>query len=149
MLKSTKVLKRESFIPNIYRRNSISLFQWLFIEWNCIKTEKQEVKFWKLPLYSLEKWRLTEVLNIYLFKIFLQNSLMIHLWTIVSLWSTEKCSNTKKCTNPMDSERCERGMEINVSGNFMKSFIMEITMQTYSPETRLLNWTFKKIVSIF
>ena len=54
-----------------------------FIEWNFIK-KKQQVILQKVVLHSLKKWRLLQVLNVYL-KILLQSPLMFHLWTIEHL----------------------------------------------------------------
>ena len=122
-------------MSDIYKRSSISLSQFTFIEWNFVKT-KQQVIFRKTLLDSLKKWKLIQTLNIYLFKIFLKS-----LWTIV-FWSIEK--------NPFQAqthhdwwivESCREGTNINTSRDITKiPSIREISIQTCSPETRLSVW---------
>ena len=47
---------------------------------------------------------------------------------------------------PTTIESCARGLENNASGNFKKSTpVMEITMHTCSPETKLSDWISKKV----
>lgn len=50
----------------------------------------------KLPVHFLKKWKLTQVLNVYFFNIFLWTPLRFHLWTIVTFRLLKRAISKRK-----------------------------------------------------